>query len=98
MGQKKYSDAVRATEYYSEKNAEYIYLPALWLRANALNAQELYRECMKACQIIMQTAVKINPELIGFASDDIQEALRKAGINVRNENTKYRMRVGGPMP
>ena len=85
MGQKKYSDAVRATEYYSEKNAEYIYLPALWLRANALNAQELYRECMKACQIIMQTAVKINPE--GLAdyklSRETYEELKKLNEKAR---------------
>ena len=43
-------------------------------------------------------AVKINPALVSFASDSIQAALRKSGINVSNYNTKFRLNLGGNIP
>lgn len=62
LGLKKYKKAMKAANYYTPKHGKYLYMNAMWVKAQIQMKQELYKNCMNSCRRIMYQSLKQAPK------------------------------------
>ena len=83
LGLKKYDQAIESTKYYTAKDGLHVYIPALWVRAQAQMSKKSYRPCMKTCRSVMYLKLKKNPK--GLADFKLSDAVYKKLVEFKKK-------------